>query len=116
VPSRQPALLEIVGLDPRSRGSDLPAILGAKRDAMRSNKALIRLHIERIDGVSRTWIEWESADSDLTKTLVVEVDFDTDPINPTYRQNVMDAILDAARSLRDDTTMVVSALRIVPKE
>jgi hypothetical protein len=82
---------------------------------MRSDKALIRQHLERIDGVSRTWIEWESTESDLTKTLVVEVGFDTDPNNSTYRQNVMDAIWDTARSVQNDTTMVISALRVVPR-
>jgi hypothetical protein len=83
---------------------------------MPSDKGSIRQHLERIDGVSRTWIEWEWAESDLTKTLVVEVDFDTDPNNPTYRQNVIDAIWDTARSVQNDTTMVISALRVVPKE
>jgi hypothetical protein len=50
------------------------------------------------------------------KSLVVEVEFDTDPNNPQCRRNVLDAIKDTARGvLENDTTMIVSDLKIVPK-
>ena len=82
------------------------------------SKAIVRQHIERIDGVSRTWFEWvydREADA-LARTLVVEVEFDTDPNSEECRHNVMDAIEDTARGvLRDDTTMLVSGLKIVPR-
>jgi hypothetical protein len=86
-----------------------------------SFKAIVRQHLERIDGVSRTWFEWDSFEWDseettLVKTLVVEVEFDTDPNNPQCRQNVLDAIRDTAMGvLKNDTTMSVSHLKIVPK-
>jgi hypothetical protein len=46
---------------------------------MADGKAIVRKHIEKIDGVSRTWFEWISRDSAMAKTLVVEVEFDKRP-------------------------------------
>jgi hypothetical protein len=87
-----------------------------------SFKARVRQHLERIDGVSRTWFEWDlekmpdGGELELVKTLVVEVEFDTDPNNPQWRQNVLHAIRDTAMGmLKDETTMNVSHLKIVPK-
>ncbi len=78
-------------------------------------KAVVRRHLEKIDGVSRTWFEWTLEDSALIKTLVVEVDFDTDPNTFQFRQNVLDAIQATATDvLENETTMVVSHLRVVP--
>lgn len=52
----------------------------------------------------------------MIKTLVVEVDFDTDPNSSQYRQAVLDAIQETAVTvLQEETTMVVSRLKIVPK-
>jgi hypothetical protein len=83
---------------------------------MTSDKAIVRQHVERIAGVSRTWFEWSLEASTLLKTLVVEVEFDTDPNNPQCRRNGLDAIKDTARGvLENDTTMIVSDLKIVPK-
>jgi hypothetical protein len=83
---------------------------------MTSDKAIVRQHAERIAGVSRTWFEWSLEGSALLKTLVVEVEFDTDPNNPQCRRNVLDAIKDTVRGvLENDTTMIVSDLKIVPK-
>jgi hypothetical protein len=42
---------------------------------MRSDIAIVRQHISRIDGVTRTWFEWPLETIGLAKTLVVEVDF-----------------------------------------
>jgi hypothetical protein len=86
---------------------------------MVDGKAIVRERVEKIDGVSRTWFEWISRDSTSTmvKTLVVEVEFDTDPNNTRFRQSVIDEIhktVDAA--LKNETTMTVSRLKIVPKE
>jgi hypothetical protein len=55
-------------------------------------------------------------DSTMVKTLVVEVSFDTDPNNESFRQGVIDAIRDTAGGvLENETTMIVSHLKIVPK-
>ena len=47
------------------------------RDAV-TNRAVVRQHLENIDAVSRTWFELYLEGSALVRTLVVEVDFDTD--------------------------------------
>jgi hypothetical protein len=55
-------------------------------------------------------------DSNALKTLVVEVDFDTDPNAISFRQNVLDAIWDTARdAVQNKTTMDVHHLKVVPK-
>ena len=85
---------------------------------MSGNIAIVRKHIQRIDGVTRTWFEWCAGPSEeaLLKTLVVEVEFDTDPNSSDCRKNVLEAIFDTAKGvLKNETTMAVSNLRIVPK-
>ena len=78
-------------------------------------KATVRQHVERIDGVTRTWFEWSREDETMVKTLVVEVAFDTDPNSPQHRPNVLDAIEDTViEVLRNETTMAVTHLKIVP--
>jgi hypothetical protein len=77
--------------------------------------AIIRHHIEKITGVSRTWFEWSWENSLWVKTLVVEVEFDTDPNSYEFRRSVLDAIQDTACGvLGEETTMAVSHLKIVP--
>ena len=72
-------------------------------------KAIVREHVERIDGVTRTWFEWSHEGGAWVKTLVVEVGFDTDPNSPEYQGNVLDAVENTARDvLRNETTMVVT--------
>jgi hypothetical protein len=83
---------------------------------MGDDKAIVRQHVEKIDGVSRTWFEWTSRDSTMAKTLVVEVNFDTDPSNTSFRRSVIDAIHETVEGvLKNETTMIVSHLKIVPK-
>ena len=80
------------------------------------SKGIVRTHLEKIDGVSRTWFEWSfDSSGPRLKTLVVEVAFDTDPNATGFRGNVLNAIEETAKSvLTEETTMVVSSLRIVP--
>lgn len=83
---------------------------------MSNGQAIVRQHIERIDGVSRTWFEWTFENSIQVKTLVVEVEFDTDPNSSDFRPGVVDAIQStAADVLNHETTMIVSYLKLVPK-
>jgi hypothetical protein len=83
---------------------------------MTPEKAIVRHHLERIDGVSRTWFEWSLDGNSMIKTLVVEVDFDTDPNSGQFRQSVLDAIRETAVTvLQEETTMTVSRLKLVPK-
>jgi hypothetical protein len=80
-----------------------------------NQKAIVRQRIEKIEGVSRTWFEWNLGDNPSTKTLVVEVTFDTDPNSVGFSQTTLDAIEHTAiEVLKAETTMTVSELRIVP--
>jgi hypothetical protein len=81
----------------------------------RAGVAIVRQYIERIEGVSRTWFEWTLEETWL-KTLVIEVEFDTDPNSPDFDQAVLDAIKTTARDvLVNETTMAVHHLRVVPR-
>jgi hypothetical protein len=52
----------------------------------------------------------------MMKTSVVEVEFDTDPNNDQFKMNILNAIKDTATGvLENETTMIVSDLKIVPK-
>jgi hypothetical protein len=83
---------------------------------MTDQRSKLRQHVEKIDGVSRTWFEWILEDSMLAKILVVEVDFDTDPGNPEFRRSVMETIENTTMEVsQDETTAVVGHLRIVPR-
>jgi hypothetical protein len=76
----------------------------------------LRQRVEQIDGVSRAWFEWVLEDSMMAKILVVEVEFDTDPSDPRFRQSVLDAIENTIMELtKNETTAIVGHLRIVPK-
>jgi hypothetical protein len=78
--------------------------------------AAVRWHVSRISGVCGTWFEWESYNDNTVKTLVVEVDFNTDPNSSEFRQEAVDAILTTTKDvLANETTMIVSRLRIVPR-
>ena len=76
-------------------------------------QAIVRQQIEKIAGVTRTWVEWIWEDSAWVKTLVVEVEFDTDPNEYEFRRSVLDAIEETARGV--ETTMIMSRLRVVPR-
>ena len=83
---------------------------------MTDGKSILRQRVEQIDGVSRTWFEWVLEDSMMANILVVEVEFDTDPSDPRFRQSVLDAIENTLMELtKSETTSIVGHLRIVPK-
>ena len=60
--------------------------------ARNKGKSFVRQRMERIDRVSRTWFELDSNGGEPSKTLVVEVTFDTDPNSPGFLQGVIDEI------------------------
>jgi hypothetical protein len=79
----------------------------------KATKAIVRDQVEKIDGVSRTWIEW----ADEGKILVVEVDFDTDPESKRCRPDVLEEIKQTTKdALQHQTTMAINGLRIIPKK
>jgi hypothetical protein len=83
---------------------------------MTDGKAVVRDRVEHIDGVSRTWFEWILHNAMMVKVLVVEVDFDTDPDNPRFRKNVLDAIEDIVIDVsKNEMNVMEGHLRIVPK-
>ncbi|AWN40111.1 hypothetical protein [Methylobacterium durans] len=67
--------------------------------------------------MTRTWFELSQEDGAVLKTLVVEVSFDTDPNAASYSQGTVEAIFSTAKDvLTNETTMTVSAFRIVPRD
>ncbi len=83
---------------------------------MADPKDVVRSHIERIDGVSKTWLEWLDWGDHFLKVLVVEVDFDTDPNAAGFRQEVINAIRSTTDDvLQNETTIAIGQLRIIPK-
>jgi hypothetical protein len=78
--------------------------------------AIVRQELAKHPEVSRTWFEWTIEDDLKLKTLVVEVNFDTDPNLSEFNPSALDEIREIVTStLREKTTMSVSYLRIVPK-
>ena len=79
--------------------------------------AIVRKELALLRRVSRTWFEWEMQAEGFTRVLVVEVDCDTDPNSTACDRWGIEAIGEAVRSiLTEQTTMVISQLRIVPKD
>ena len=75
----------------------------------------VRERIKQIDGVRRTWFEWEFEAEKRTRVLVVEVGFDLDPDGSHFPESRIDDIEETATTLlRDETTLVVGKMRIVP--
>jgi hypothetical protein len=81
-------------------------------------KAGVRDAVENIEGVTRSWFEWDlSRDGSSTNVLVVEVEWDTDPNGGGHRPFAMDTISETVAEFLDTkTTMGVHALRVVPKQ
>jgi hypothetical protein len=52
-------------------------------------------------------------DSTWVKTLVVEVEFYTDPNEYEFRRNILDATEETARGV--ETTMIIGHLKVVPR-
>ena len=81
-----------------------------------SQAALVIQSVRDIRGVSDAWIEWEFEKQHRLKTLVVEVDFSTDPNEDGFSEGTLDEIERIARDvLTHGTTMVISNLRVVPR-
>jgi hypothetical protein len=83
---------------------------------MSEPKSVVRQELEKIDGVHRTKIEWTLNRAERVKTLVIEVDFDTDPSSPGFREDVLDKILSVATSvLESSSTLLINRLHVIPK-
>ena len=84
---------------------------------MQSDFAVIRQKLSKAPGVSRTWFEWEWSreDNALAKTLIVEVSFDTDPNSPNHDPSALQEMNRVAREASQNTALVITNLRIVPK-
>jgi hypothetical protein len=83
---------------------------------MRGNIAIVREALSKLPNVSRTWFEWSWEDAMWVKTLMIEVEFDTDPNAKGFNQSALDAIENTVIGvLTDDTTLIVSYVKVVPK-
>ncbi len=79
------------------------------------SKAFVRQQVEKIAGVRRTWFEWNShPDNIMQKTLVVEVDFSTDPGEDSHQLNTIEAIERTAQEAIARDILHVTALKIIP--
>ena len=79
-------------------------------------KAGVRDAVEKVEGVTRSWFEWNLSRDVFTNVLVVEVDWDTDPNGGGHRQFALDSIKETVAEFLDTkTTMGVHALKVVPK-
>jgi uncharacterized OsmC-like protein len=82
------------------------------------NISIVRQSLEKVSGVSRSWFEFDAdfKTKSFTKTLVVEVDVDTDPSSYSRIKNVLEEIICmVSDTLTNQTTMIVHNLRVVPK-
>jgi hypothetical protein len=79
-------------------------------------KPVSNITSEGIPDVTGTWFEWVLEGGEILKRLVVEVSFDTDPTSPECRRNILEAIRDTVIGFLDnETTMIVSHLKIIPR-
>jgi hypothetical protein len=83
---------------------------------MKGNIAIVREALSKLPNVSRTWFEWSWEDAMWVKTLIIEVDFDTDANSSGFSQSTLDAIENTVIGVpTEDATMIVSYLKIIPK-
>ena len=79
-------------------------------------EAIVRQCLADCPEVLRTWFEWELDGNERLKTLIVEVDFDTDPNSPDYNEAALEVV---GRTITDTlaqrTTMIINRARIVPR-
>lgn len=81
----------------------------------RGNVAGVRQELSKISYVSRTWLEWTLEETNWLKTLVIEVNFDTDPNSSKFLG--MEEIERVVRdTLENKTTMTVHYIRVVPRQ
>lgn len=84
---------------------------------MGSNVAVVRQRLNELEGVTASWFEWERrrGESSFTKTLVVEIDLDTDPNASGTLMSLIERVEEViADALTNQTTMTISSVRIVP--
>ena len=81
-----------------------------------TNDAIVRRALAKLPEVSKTWIEWDLDGDQQIKNLVVEVSFDTDPNSAGFQPSALDEIRRVVvDALTNQTTMIATHLRVVPK-
>lgn len=85
-------------------------------DAENTEIARVIREVTKLPFVSKAWIEWKLVPGEhRTKTLVVQVTFDTDPNSSAYSPGALDEIEACIKAtLPHKTTMVIHDARIVP--
>jgi hypothetical protein len=82
---------------------------------MHSQTAIVIQAVAKLPGVSRAWFEWNLEPDGNSKTLVVEVNFDTDPNSSNYDPDAMaDIAACIQETLAKRTPMLISWVRVVP--
>jgi len=82
---------------------------------MSAGIAVVRRRLSELAYVTRTWFEWDVSIDGHTKTLVVEVAFDTDPSSAEFSPVALDEIEASVQdALIKHTTMTVHRVRVVP--
>ena len=71
--------------------------------------------LAKIEGVSRNWIEWSLDGSEMVRTLVVQVDFDTNPETKDFKEDIINQIGSAALNILTVGNVATTHVRIVPK-
>ena len=83
---------------------------------MNSKIAVVREELSKLPQVSRTWFEWDIEHDRQTRTLVVEVLFETDPNSPQFNQSAFEEIMHVVQhALTSQATMAANRLKVVPK-
>jgi hypothetical protein len=86
---------------------------------IRRDIAAIKAQVSQIPGVSNTWLEWDlelNHTWTMAATLVVVVEFHTDPNSPEFRPSVSDAIdTTTVKMLMEEKRTVLNRVRVVPK-
>jgi hypothetical protein len=78
--------------------------------------ATLRRGLEKIDGVSGTWFEWNLEGAEMVRTLVVEVEFDTDPDSEAFKADVLNEIGSLSLNTLIEASVTATRLKVVPKQ
>ena len=71
--------------------------------------------LAKIEGISKTWFEWVLEGSEMVRTLVVEVEFDTNPDSEGFNEGAIGEIGSAALNELTVGNIPTTRLRVVPK-
>ena len=83
---------------------------------MRNEMDALREILANIEGISKNWFEWSLDGSEMVRTLVVQVDFDTDPESKDFNADAISKIGSAALNVLSVGNIATTNIRVVPKK